>query len=603
MTGALLAEATVAAEAGLIPIVQKLVLNAAGKKCVAASMKYKDLDAPDLTAVAAYLHRNPDSNALGVLMQDRFVNLDFDSMEAYSDYLTAGLVKDVETEETRITRTASGKYHYIYILPETWADKYNKTIRIGGLDVDVLFGRNNVEYVYPTTLPNGSMYTHCGTHAPCAMPSHLREHLEPQLALKTERGKAHEPVLDGPGARKAAPNLPSSIVRIQPTDVFQRHRWTRAVYPHQADWNRRAVIPVLSVDALCRMIPLKYTPKATSIPKWTASAILQQYGVVALPFSPEYVDWVHFDTGAKVHRDIVLLVDDGLVVGWVLATRVAGELVATTLGIETRRYTADSYRRPDQLWELDTNMPVYPGILTMAPRAIKLPSELGSAVVEAGAQEHVTRKPVSIEKDVIKTKMIFPDPTEVLRQTGDGEVWRYMYMENDNSVLYVTADSWNHPAIGPLSVAKLCFKDKNRVCIPVKAFLKRNLGLFVGGMACTAMEVCIAASVRKSQDNIVQIASSLSRRTPDDPLTVLVASMVASEMKNKRVGTATTSIDTAPACVKRMLEGEFKHDKRWSFTKVLAHTAIQTDTDPTVLRDMITDEIRYVLHILESLKL
>ena len=177
-------EAQILAGRGLIPIVQKLGFNENGKKVVLKSMRYKHLVNSDLKAVESYLLKNKDANALGVLMQDRYVNLDFDSIGDHHKFLELGLIQEPERETTRITTTASGKYHYIYELPDGWFDNFNKTTHIGGSDVDVLFGTGNVEYVYPTTLPDGRSYTRNSVVHPTAMPEKLRLFLEPQLASR-----------------------------------------------------------------------------------------------------------------------------------------------------------------------------------------------------------------------------------------------------------------------------------------------------------------------------------------------------------------------------------------------------------------------------------
>jgi len=184
-------EAKQLADRGLIPVVQKLGYNEKGKKIVLGGMRYRHLNRPDIKAVERYLLKNKDANALGVLIQDKFVNLDFDSIADHRMYVESGLVDDPSTANTRITHTASGKYHYIYNLPDGWFDMFNKTTHINDTDVDVLFGTGNVEYVYPTTLPDGKGYNRNSILYPTDMSDKLKVFLEPHLALKGEARKPH----------------------------------------------------------------------------------------------------------------------------------------------------------------------------------------------------------------------------------------------------------------------------------------------------------------------------------------------------------------------------------------------------------------------------
>jgi hypothetical protein len=184
-------EAKQLADRGLIPVVQKLGYNEKGKKIVLGGMRYRHLNRPDIKAVERYLLKNKDANALGVLIQDKFVNLDFDSIADHRMYVESGLVDDPSTANTRITHTASGKYHYIYNLPDGWFDMFNKTTHINDTDVDVLFGTGNVEYVYPTTLPDGKGYKRNSILYPTDMSDKLKVFLEPHLALKGEARKPH----------------------------------------------------------------------------------------------------------------------------------------------------------------------------------------------------------------------------------------------------------------------------------------------------------------------------------------------------------------------------------------------------------------------------
>lgn len=211
MQDQLLSEAKNIARSGLIPIVQRLEYNENGKKFCVKSMKYRDLKTPAeaLDKIRAYLHKNKDCNALGVLMQDRLVNLDFDSLSDYKDFLERGLVQSPSQERTRVTHTASGKYHYIYQMPESWLGEFVKTTHIGGTDVDVLFGENNVEYVYPTTLPGGQSYSKGGGNTASEMPRELREYLEPFLNRRiSNETKPNTPRERGTGIPDTSPLSP-----------------------------------------------------------------------------------------------------------------------------------------------------------------------------------------------------------------------------------------------------------------------------------------------------------------------------------------------------------------------------------------------------------
>ena len=84
---ALYKEADAVAKRGLIPVIQCLGINENGKKYVIKSMRYAHLTQPDMPAVKRYLEKNQDCNALGVLMQDKFVNLDFDSLVDHEKYM------------------------------------------------------------------------------------------------------------------------------------------------------------------------------------------------------------------------------------------------------------------------------------------------------------------------------------------------------------------------------------------------------------------------------------------------------------------------------------------------------------------------------------
>lgn len=189
----LLAEAEKIARNGLIPVIQKLEYGKNGKKKCVKSMKYRELKSPAeaLKHAKRYLHMNKDANALGVLMQDGLVNIDFDSLEEHQQYLKMGLIQSPDQEDTMITHTASGKYHYIYKLPQHWLGQFCKTVHTEGSNVDVLFGENTVEYIYPTTLPDGKKYQKGKVAVAKEMPVELREYLEARLSRG--EGKSSKP--------------------------------------------------------------------------------------------------------------------------------------------------------------------------------------------------------------------------------------------------------------------------------------------------------------------------------------------------------------------------------------------------------------------------
>ena len=188
MTQALYNEAKRLSDRGVSVVIQQVAIEN-GKKQWKAGMSYKNKK-PTLAAIRQYLKANPKSNTLAILLEDRHVNLDFDDLESHQKFMDLGLIKSPALEQTRITITASGKYHYIYKLPDTWFGQYNKKTHITdpdgkAMDVDVLFGANCVEFTYPTTLPNGKQYTKNHVIEPTEMPDKLRIYLEQCLGKST----------------------------------------------------------------------------------------------------------------------------------------------------------------------------------------------------------------------------------------------------------------------------------------------------------------------------------------------------------------------------------------------------------------------------------
>ncbi len=218
MNSQLFAEAKSLALQGLIPVIQskEYVLNKDGDyvKHVVGGMRYKDLTEPQvaLSRVETYLWQNPNkdgtqSNTLGIKMSD-MVNIDFDNMEAYEDFRDQGLIEPYERESTRVNKTPRG-VHYLYKVPKDWLGTYVKTTHINGTDVDVLFGSNALEHVFPSYVDHPEKgrlrYEKVNNNKVLEMPDKLRSYLEPFL------GRFNAPNQEGTSERASPQELPQGV--------------------------------------------------------------------------------------------------------------------------------------------------------------------------------------------------------------------------------------------------------------------------------------------------------------------------------------------------------------------------------------------------------
>lgn len=190
----LLQEAKALSDQGYIPIIQsrQLVKTPSGsyKKDFITGQRYKH-DREQRYAfndLRRYLYCNPnkggtDSNILAILMHG-FVNLDFDNMDEYTEFLQTGLIQHYSESDTKVNKTPNG-LHYLYVVPDSWIGKFKKTTHIGGKHIDVLFGSHAIEYVYPSYVlhPERGMLTYdkVNNNLIQPMPDALRLYLEPFL--------------------------------------------------------------------------------------------------------------------------------------------------------------------------------------------------------------------------------------------------------------------------------------------------------------------------------------------------------------------------------------------------------------------------------------
>lgn len=137
----------------------------------------------------AFLRMNQKCNTLAIKL-DGLVVVDFDNMDSYQDLLDNNIIEPYQQSNTKINKTPRG-VHYIYKLPTAWIDKYNKTVHISGKPIDVIFGHNTLEHVYPSYVYHPELgcmnYSKINQCIAQEMPEKLRLYLEPQLNVCKNR--------------------------------------------------------------------------------------------------------------------------------------------------------------------------------------------------------------------------------------------------------------------------------------------------------------------------------------------------------------------------------------------------------------------------------
>lgn len=137
----------------------------------------------------SFLKCKQNCNTLAIKL-DGLVVIDFDNMDSYQDLLDNNIIEPYQSSTTKINKTPRG-VHYLYKLPTSWIDKYNKTTHIDGKQIDVIFGHNALEHVYPSYVHHPEIgymsYSKVNQYTPQEMPDTLRLHLEPHLNINKNK--------------------------------------------------------------------------------------------------------------------------------------------------------------------------------------------------------------------------------------------------------------------------------------------------------------------------------------------------------------------------------------------------------------------------------
>lgn len=166
----------------------KLNKEGAYTKYISGSVRYAHESDPMISKKnsVAFLRKNPNCNTLAIKL-DRIVVIDFDSMESYEDLLSSNVIEPYMQSTTKINKTPRG-VHYLYKMPSSWIGRFTKTVHILNKAIDVIFGENALEHVYPSYVKHpilGYMhYTKINQNTPQDMPESLRLFLEPHLNIK-----------------------------------------------------------------------------------------------------------------------------------------------------------------------------------------------------------------------------------------------------------------------------------------------------------------------------------------------------------------------------------------------------------------------------------
>lgn len=207
----LLEEARKLAMQGYLPVIQgkSYKMNKDGEyvKEVSSGQRYKDVTDPTVALVKLerYLKMNPnrngdESNTLGIRMAN-VVNIDFDTMDDYSNFLQLGLIDEYHVATTKVNKTPRG-IHYLFITPSGWDTQFKKTthIDIDGKpsNIDVIFGINAIEHVYPSYVDHPVkgrlVYQRVNENKIAAMPEKLRIYLEQRLNKYDHNGNTDRQV-------------------------------------------------------------------------------------------------------------------------------------------------------------------------------------------------------------------------------------------------------------------------------------------------------------------------------------------------------------------------------------------------------------------------